>query len=291
MKHAYLILAHNEFPVLQLLLKAIDDYRNDIFIHFDKKVQQLPELKTKQANLKVIESRIDVRWGDASVVEAEYALFESAFESSPYAYYHLLSGVDMPLRSQNEIHDFFRDHKGKEFIGFSTGDLKTHLDRKVQRYHLFPKHFRSTGLSLQRLIRFAFLKLQYVFRIRRNKDIEFKKGTQWISITHDFVKYLLDKKEEVLKTYHHTFCADEIFVQTLCWQSPFLEQVYDLHNEGHGCMRIIGWKDNQMVEWTCKDFGTLIQSEALFARKFSSKYIEVVERILNQINRSERGKE
>ncbi len=39
MKHVYLILAHNEYPVLECLIKAIDDPRNDIYIHIDKKVK------------------------------------------------------------------------------------------------------------------------------------------------------------------------------------------------------------------------------------------------------------
>lgn len=37
MKHAYLIMVHNQFYVLEILLKLIDDERNDIFLHIDKK--------------------------------------------------------------------------------------------------------------------------------------------------------------------------------------------------------------------------------------------------------------
>ena len=36
MKHAYLIMAHHEFEVLGKLIQAIDDKRNDIFIHFEQ---------------------------------------------------------------------------------------------------------------------------------------------------------------------------------------------------------------------------------------------------------------
>lgn len=284
MKHAYLILAHNEFDILQFLLKAIDDSRNDIYIHFDKKVQCLPELKTEKANLYLIENRIDIRWGDVSVVEGEYLLFQTAFENGSYAYYHLVSGVDMPLRSQNEIHAFFEKNKGKEFIGFSQGELEEYIERKVKRYHLFPKYFRSRNLSFSKLIRFAFLKLQFIFGIKRNRRIEFKKGTQWVSLTHKFVGYLLDNKKEVMRIYHHTFCADEIFVQTLCWNSSFHESVFDLLNEERGCMRKIGWKNNQLIDWEDKDFDILINSDALFARKFNSKNIGVVDKILNRIS-------
>ena len=39
-KHAYLIMAHNEFDILEKQLRLLDDYRNDIYIHIDKKVKQ-----------------------------------------------------------------------------------------------------------------------------------------------------------------------------------------------------------------------------------------------------------
>lgn len=37
--HAYLIMAHNNFYTLEILLRMIDDSRNDIFVHVDKKVE------------------------------------------------------------------------------------------------------------------------------------------------------------------------------------------------------------------------------------------------------------
>ena len=37
-KHAYLIMAHGNFELLEKLLRQIDDPRNDIYIHIDKKV-------------------------------------------------------------------------------------------------------------------------------------------------------------------------------------------------------------------------------------------------------------
>ena len=38
-KHAYLIMAHNNFGILEKLLMLLDDQRNDIYIHIDKKVK------------------------------------------------------------------------------------------------------------------------------------------------------------------------------------------------------------------------------------------------------------
>ena len=39
MKHAYLIISHKDFDILECIVKLIDDKRNDIFIHIDKKVE------------------------------------------------------------------------------------------------------------------------------------------------------------------------------------------------------------------------------------------------------------
>lgn len=286
MKHAYLILAHHEYPVLTRLIQALDDPRNTIFIHFDKKIKELPQLETIHSDLHILRERTDVRWGDISVVEAEYKLFEKAVAVDEFVYYHLLSGVDMPLKSQDEIHDFFNQNQRKEFIGYSTYDYRYEVDRKVNRFHLFPEDFRPApgGMPfVRRLVRFFALKIQYMLRYRRNSGIDFKKGTQWVSLTHDFIKYTISKKDEVLTMYRNTFCSDEIFIHTLCWNSVFKDRIFNPDHEGKGCMRMIGWKDGVLYDWENKDYDALIQSEYLFARKFNSKNIELVNRILNRI--------
>lgn len=40
MKHAYLITAHTNFKILNLLLEVLDDDDNDFFILIDKKVKK-----------------------------------------------------------------------------------------------------------------------------------------------------------------------------------------------------------------------------------------------------------
>lgn len=288
MKHAYLILAHNEFELLSLLISALDDVRNDIYVHFDKKVKQIPLLSTKHAQLRIIDDRIDVRWADRSMVEAEYALFQSAIQHGPYKYYHLLSGVDLPIKSQDYIHGFFERHDGKEFVGFYQGEISDIITYRVRKIHLYPRYFRERKgfFNLyRRIVRRAFLILQSAIGFKRNRDIEFKKGTQWISITEDFVRYLLTQKESVLDTYRNTFCSDELFVQTLCWASSFKDNIYDSKNEGRGSLRYIGWQDGELIDFDDNDYEEIVSSEALFARKFSGKNINLVQCILKYIQK------
>ena len=41
MKHAYLIIAHNEPNILKTLLLMLDDERNDVYLHVDARAVEL----------------------------------------------------------------------------------------------------------------------------------------------------------------------------------------------------------------------------------------------------------
>lgn len=268
MKHAFLILAHNAFELLQLLVSRLDDERNDIFVHIDKKVETLPELYAEKAKLFMLDNRIDVRWGDWTVVEAEYVLFEAAVARGPYQYYHLLSGVDLPVKSQDYIHSFFDRNDGKEFIGYTLTQITPEVVRKVQRWHLFPEDFKNTNV-VKRALRAGYIRVQELLGIYRNRDVDFKKGSQWVSVTDAMARFFLFKRSWAEKVFSHSFCADEMVFQTLGWDPLFREKLYNTESDGVGCMRAIGWRDGQLIDWTPEDLPRLEASEALFARKFN----------------------
>jgi hypothetical protein len=279
MKHAFLILAHHEFGLLQTLISCLDDARNDIYVHIDKKVKNLPELHAAQAKLKILDQRVDIRWADYSMVEAEFALFWEAQKNGPYAYYHLLSGVDLPLKSQDCIHRFFEAHQGKEFIGYTLTEMTPETVRRMQRWHLFPRHF-SRRRNIYSVFRSLFLRFQELLGLKRNTQAYFTKGSQWVSITEDMAKYFLSQEDWARKTFTHTFVPDECVMQTLCWNSPFREKLYNTQSDGEGCMRCIGWRNNKLIDWCAADYETLAASPALFARKFNSSDMDFIHKIV-----------
>lgn len=292
-KHAYLIIAHNEFEILKLLLGALDDIRNDIYIHFDSKCSEFPLLKCYKSNLYILPDRIDVCWGDYSQIETEMMLFDYAHfmqkkKEVSYLYYHLISGVDIPLKNQDYIHSFFNLYRGKEFLGFYQGDLAPELRKKVQMFHLFPKLFtKQRNLKIRSILRALFCRVQLFIGYKRNKDIELVRGTNWTSVTNDFVEYLLSKKTEIYKRFNHTFCGDEVYKHTFCWNSNFKERLYDSNNEAIGCMREINWviteNESFLPSFTMRDYKRLKESPMLFARKFDSANIDIVKRILSEL--------
>ena len=223
MKHAFLIIAHNEYPVLEVLLSMLDDERNDIYLHIDKRAtelfQQIKKVKMQKAGFYLIENPIKVYWGDISQVQVEYLLFETALSHGPYAYYHLLSGTDLPIKSQDYIHAFFQQNAGKEFVGFwQDAAHQRDLERKVFRYYFFTKRLKDKEHLLHgitALIRNLILAVQKISHYRRKQTFEFKKGGNWISITENAVKYLLQYKEIVLNRMKYSF---KLFYGTLLFE-------------------------------------------------------------------------
>lgn len=284
MKHAYLILAHNEPALLSLLVNRLDDVRNDIYIHFDRKLAELPQLQTQHAGLFILTDRVDVRWADVSMIEAEYKLFHAVIASGQiYAHHHLLSGVDLPLKNQDHIHHFFAQHQGKEFIGLHQQPMTYRADKSLHYYHPFARFFRGRGMSFfcKRCLRYAVVQAQILLSLRRNKSVSFRKGGQWVSITHELICYLLEQEQRAYAIFRGTFGSDEYFIPTLIIETSFMERLFDATDESRGAMRCIGWReDGQLIDFSVDDLPVLQQTEYLFARKFNSRDKAFLDEIL-----------
>mgnify|MGYP001777560726 CR=1 FL=1 len=282
MKHAYLIIAHNEPEILQLLISSLDDERNDIYVHIDKKASfDATTLQTVKSKLCILPVHIDARWGDFSLVEIELLLFKTAFKEGPYGYYHLLSGVDLPIKPQDYIHRFCDEHQGMEFIGIAQHASQSELNWRAQHWFIYARDFQSKNI-FKKIIRAAFARMQSLIGYRRT-SLQVKKGSQWCSVTHDFVGYLLQNEKLIYKTFNHTYCPDELFIQTLCWNSEFKNRIYDLNDEFEGCKRYIRWENSVLQPLTLQEVDKMILSSRWFARKFTSDNMDVVIEVMKHI--------
>ena len=285
-KHAFLIIVHNNFYILNKLIQLLDDNKNDIYLHIDKKVRDYKICDTHKSKVYFINNRIDVRWGDISLIKCELQLLKEAYNNGPYQYYHIISGVDLPLKSNKYIHDFFNLNKGKEFVGFvNDKSLETQL-YKVRYYHFFMRYYRGNNRYLRlilRILRNLILKFEEIFHISRNKEYTYMKGANWLSVTNNFVKYLLPWEKDILSRYRYTECADEFFIQSTLWNSPFRKNIYDINDEYKSCLRKIDRKRGCVYTWENDDFNELISSNYLFARKFDEKNTEIIDKIFNHL--------
>ena len=289
-KHAYLILAHNEFELLEKLICALDDEKNDIFLHIDSKVDDF-DFNRYKALLKhsdiTLAKRVSVKWGDLSMVQAEYSLLECAMsKNEKYSYLHLISGVDIPLKNQKEMHQFYDMNDGMEFIHFTSSSLnQTELDR-VRAFHF------ATGRRnyFNRIITKAESTVCRISGINRIKNLDVQKGSQWFSITYDFAKYLLSQKDFVLRQFKHTFIPDEFFVQTVFINSPFQSNLYhkEFDNDNTANMRYMDWERGYPYVFRIDDFDELTENQCNFARKFSSSVDrEIIDKLYDRIKNNE----
>ncbi len=291
-RHAYLIMAHGDQPMLETLIACLDDERNDIYIHADSKWRDFSPstLCCHRAGLIVLSRRLDVRWGHTSIMEAELLLMRTAYQSGePYSYYHIRSGVDLPLRCQDELHDFFAQHAGREFVPLWEDDSAIwDSAHKVERYHLGMRYERNhwprwCDLWVARLRRLASNALTALLP-RRNTDIRIAKGPNWISITDALVGAILKSEQSIRRRYRFTRNSDEIFVATFVMNSPFASALYR-HLDGSSY-------DHTYVEWipgtpspntlTIASLERMLASDALFARKFSYNVDKAVIETLQQ---------
>lgn len=266
--HAFLIMVHNEFEILERLIGMLDNKSNHIFIHVDTKVKEFDFNKfsniTKYSKVFYV-NRLNVAWGGYSQVRCELTLLKEAIQYN-YEYYHLISGADLPIKKNDEIHEFFRRNKGKEFIEFDTKiDLKS-IQNRVKFYYNFQDRFGRNNKIYNKILP-IFIILQNVVGINRLKDnkLELKKGTNWFSITNELAHYVVENEANIESLCKNGYCVDEIFLHTLVYNSRFKNNIVN------DCLRYIDWERGYPYTFQETDFDEIVNSNKIFARKFSSE--------------------
>lgn len=296
-KYAYLILAHNNFGQLRKLIELLDHPQNDIYVHVDVKAMdfnsKMLDMVCKYSRLIILPERINVNWGGVSIMRAELALLKSATSRENYAYYHLLSGMDLPIKSQEEIHRFFNDHQGKEFI--NLWEFKKSNLSRFRYYTVFPE---GEGKFRTRIVNHIFKGVQMAVGYRINRDVDFMMGSQWFSITDDLARYVISKEDWLEKVFSHTSTCDEIFLPTLVCNSEFKDNLYipvPVKNQKEinmSNLRFIDWTRGESVRhpWTFRadDEQLLMSVPHLWARKFDEKVDgEIIDRIYDRIKKAQ----
>lgn len=299
LRHAYLIIAHSNWDQLTILLDALDAKNHTIYIHIDKKVKNVPLDKLKNAvkfSHIYIYQEYKVYWGSYALVQTELFLFEKAHQQH-FDYYHLLSGADLPIKSQQYIDDFFEKRKGFEFVHFDTDErLKNdkEIGRRTRLYHFLQNYRRRYKISVVNSF-FTFLErvllviqlLLGVNRMKKYSEFVIKYGSQWVSITDDLVSYILKNKKIIDEIFSCTNCADELFIQTLVYNSEYKNKLYNKNFDDDNCgnMRLVDikkrGKNGNPYIWKISDLNEIKNSPCLFARKFDkNKDIKIIEKVI-----------
>ena len=221
-KHAFCIMAHKDVLQINFLLHILDNLKVDIYLHIDLKSSIVPsDIKTPKYSKLFFVTQHDVRWGDISLVESEMDLFKAVLDSKiEYDRIHLISAQDLPMKTIPYILEYFAkpENKDIEFLDFSENPDAI---KRLQYYWFCTKHMRN-GV-LYKIIRHFLLLLQKITHVDRlrNAPLVFKCGSEWVSLTHKAVHYLVSEYPKYQGVFKYTVCADELYKQMLLWGGAF----------------------------------------------------------------------
>ncbi|HLI92761.1 MAG TPA: beta-1,6-N-acetylglucosaminyltransferase [Puia sp.] len=267
MKTAHLILAYkNPYQVRRLarVLTACPEF--DCWVHIDKKVDiELFAPFLHLPRVRFIRNRVPVNWGGYSCLEAAFNGLREIIESKEdYDFVNLLSGQDYPIKPVDEINDFLSANRNKSFLAVETEPSAwwEHAIGRLTKYHFTDFGFKGKTV-LQQLMNRLMPDRQFMqsFSLYGGPYSSYwTLSMQAAAYVHDFV----ENNKKLVDHCRYTWAPDEFLVSTILMNSPLRDELvnkslrYIDWSEGGGHPRILN----------ASDFGPLMNSSCLFARKF-----------------------
>lgn len=286
MRIAYLIVTHDNFSHLELLINELTDENVDFYVHVDKKTE-LPPTFPKYKNVTLIDKRVKVYWGGFSLVRATLNLLEAAINGN-YDYYIFLSGVHYPIRSKQTIYGHLS--QGGQFLDMIKGFSKHKPEKRMSQYY-FEGFNRKNKKSLKTLF---YLGVEFVLSktIRRKHPLaQVYNGATWFAITHSCNEYILNFIKEnprFLRFYWYAFCPDESIFHTIIGNSEFGSNVKPNLTftdwSAHGASPANIEDEHVDIFKNHDEFESVYgKFKPIFARKFTDGSESVVKRIKKEL--------
>lgn len=196
-------------------------------------------------------------------------------QTSSCNYFHLISGVDIPIRKKEEFDSFFTNDN-ISYLGLvspqnaqsSKGRFAIYYLRNILNYR--GNKFSKKLNDLWENIQFHILNLG--IKIRPELNYTIYKESNWWSLNRDVASYIIDfcqENSDYLKRFRYTNCCDEVFFHVIIMNSKYKNKIIDNN------LRYVDWNpryDNESLPRTLteEDWEHIKNSNALFCRKIDS---------------------
>lgn len=306
MRHAFCIIAFNDYEQLIKMLKILDSEISDFYIHINA-LAEMPDCNKIKSEIHksgvYFTKRLPIVWGENGVLNAQLVLLETALEHGGYDYYHLLSGQDFPLKSLAALDSFLQSNlynNSSESLYTNYIDARVSPDRAARErlihYNWLIKYWRHSKKAVRGAIRGINLishgvqRLMHVNRLKLSPD-KIYYGSLWHSLTEACVTFMIGNKEWFAKNFSkHSFAPDEGAVQTLLMNSEFRDSIYVPGQESPDVnLRLADYVRGSGASpyvFRVRDFEELVNSRDFFARKFSESVDEeIVDKLYEYVKR------
>lgn len=289
MKIAYMLFVYNTPLHTAKLIRKLDSPNASFIIHVDRKYDLAPYAAMCSDNVQLTTSRVPVYWGDFSQIDAMRILIRDSLALSPRCdRFVLLSGADYPIRTNEEIQDFFENHPKDELINMRPMPCEE-IGKPVRRLNTYV--LRPNLSPASRLISRVGRKLGIVPHIRDYRQhfgaLQPFGGSTWWSITRDAAERVVRFQSDHPKIhtyFQNTELPDESYVHTVIGNSPLADNVtrnitYADWSQGGSNPAIITASHVERLLKTpnFRGLDPFGEGEILFARKFPDQSDELTD--------------
>jgi hypothetical protein len=221
---AALILAHHSPKLLSRLVKRLEFYGAQCFIHVDAKVDITPfHAACSAANANFISSRTKVAWGGFSLVEATVSLLSAALPDPRFSHFVLTSGDSYPIKPPEEFRQLVMQP-------FEQIELRVIPPQDQIHYRIAQTFLPDTQVpallhdedatALQHsLTEEAFAQVSRVFNMKKTGfPWQYAKGGQWWVLTRSTAQRCMDviaHETHLVEWFTYSYVSDEALFQTI----------------------------------------------------------------------------
>lgn len=280
-KIAHLILAHTDPKHIVRLSKKLADF-SDVYIHVDANanIEEYQKSLQNYENIYFLGNRVHCGWETWNAVQATLNLMRVAMSNEKYDRLTFLQGLDYPLKSPNQITEFYNKNENIEFIRACCISFSKdyYMSQKCCQYW-----FRNHSNKLQ----------DYFSKLEKRTKWKFRSGiifddqkykvywgsAQW-SLTGKCADYILefhDNHPKFNKWFYYSFPVDELYFATIVHNSKFSDYTLAGGSEPEK-EKLVNWRNlhyfeypDQIRIYEKKDYDYLTNLSELYVRKTTTK--------------------
>lgn len=291
MKKAYIIIAHKNPLQLYRLVSRLNDGKSSFYIHIDKKVdlEEFSSLKEFGDILQFI-NRFDSKWGSYGTIKPYLDGLKRIKKSGKhFDRILLLSGQDYPIKSNQEIDQFFLNSPYSVFVNyFPIPNYEKWPNKDRGGLYRVDKYYFGNKKHELLLSKSANLLTSFIPLLKRKIPNGMKPfaGQTWWNLDMYAMNYILDfvkEHPEYMDFHKHTFVADEVFLQMIIGNSKDEKLLKSIENSEK---RFTIWEHENSAHPKIldkNDLQTIMSSDDLFARKFEQNDTEILDLIDKKI--------
>lgn len=272
---SFVVTAYKDLKNLQRISNRLHADFN-VFIHIDRSSELIIDDDVRQLNVTsnvYAEKTWSISWGSYKHLLAILSLLRRAvLYTSDYGYIHLISGQDIPVKSNDEFSDFFDGNNHIYMDCRSLEQMESHQLEMFQiKNHLWRFNYWNKCVHFLRNIDTWRQKKFHCLNDNFGGVTNVAQGLVWMSIPCYIAKYVLDYIDThpaFIKDIYHAQIPEEFVFQTILINSKFKQNI-DTDNLRYNVWRRRNGSLPAYLDLS--DYEAIINSGCFFARKIDSK--------------------